>query len=629
MSGISEKKDQCLDRIFNRNIHGRDREEAILAKVKSNYSSQKRRIIKKVLKQYCRPQKYSSASISVASPMKMSNNMTVIASSASAKRSKLRFVSCRNYLTAAMSGDIKAPSYPIIKAVGRLLSIFALLHHSKQRGYAMFTSCTNAASASEVKVPVTVLPRKWEKLVSASDKGRVLTAYNRARGTEEDRRLTVYDPSFEWDCRSFSYPAKYYMLEELIGYGATGLVYRAKDENEDSVAIKILASKTKTEQNLATREIKAHEKASTGKEASNSNTVILHNHGSSYCGQEKYLVIEYCDGGEVRSSSLASMNIETKLQLIQHILAAVAYLHSLGMVYLDIKLENIFIMLNGDNNKKNPAQWTFKLGDFGTARFCAKDARLRDEVVGTRGYRSWEVIRASARDRSYNGFQADLWSVGILVFEVLYNHLPFGAETNGLEKLHDDFEAKQRKLVRGLSSSLTATYDYDFAHMVHLRNEYLTKSRYFEPADEEITKRSDKTRVQAEITNGLDQVLNLKRTSVTMLDDELARAKLLSLIPRLLTGERNRISAEDALTYLSGPCVSFPQEQEASKREEGGTESSQEEKAVSEAQEASNDIWSFSKEDNAEDEAQAIEQSPNRCMRLFSLRRSARRASKP
>ena len=86
--------------------------------------------------------------------------------------------------------------------------------------------------------------------------------------------------------------------------------------------------------------------------------------------------------------------------------------HRLGVCHRDLKLENLLIDANGD----------VRLSDFGLAATVAPDGSdLLLTRCGTPHYAAPEVLL----ERPYDGFQADVWSCGVILYALLCGHLPF------------------------------------------------------------------------------------------------------------------------------------------------------------------------------------------------------------
>lgn len=127
-----------------------------------------------------------------------------------------------------------------------------------------------------------------------------------------------------------------------------------------------------------------------------------------------YMVLEYCPGGELFDYIVAKDRLteeETRV-FFRQIVSALAYVHSQGYAHRDLKPENLLI--DEDHN--------LKLIDFG---LCAKPkGGLGYELMtccGSPAYAAPELIQG----KSYIGSEADVWSMGVLLFALLCGYLPF------------------------------------------------------------------------------------------------------------------------------------------------------------------------------------------------------------
>uniref|UniRef100_A0A674PLP5 Maternal embryonic leucine zipper kinase n=1 Tax=Takifugu rubripes TaxID=31033 RepID=A0A674PLP5_TAKRU len=142
-----------------------------------------------------------------------------------------------------------------------------------------------------------------------------------------------------------------------------------------------------------------------------------------------FMVIEYCTGGELFDYIIAKDRLseqETRV-FFRQIVSAMAYVHSQGYAHRDLKPENLLI--DEDHN--------LKLIDFG---LCAKPkGGLGYELMtccGSPAYAAPELIQGKA----YIGSEADVWSMGVLLFALLCGYLPFD---------DDNFMILYKKITRG------------------------------------------------------------------------------------------------------------------------------------------------------------------------------------
>ncbi|KAK8952945.1 CDPK-related kinase 1 [Platanthera guangdongensis] len=131
-----------------------------------------------------------------------------------------------------------------------------------------------------------------------------------------------------------------------------------------------------------------------------------------------YVVMELCRGGELLDRILSRggkySEDDAKVVMIQ-ILSIVAFCHLQGVIHRDLKPEN-FLFTSADEKA------TLKAIDFGLSDFVKPDERLND-IVGSAYYVAPEVLH-----RSY-GTEADMWSVGVIVYILLCGSRPFWART--------------------------------------------------------------------------------------------------------------------------------------------------------------------------------------------------------
>lgn len=137
----------------------------------------------------------------------------------------------------------------------------------------------------------------------------------------------------------------------------------------------------------------------------------------------RYLVLDYCEGGTLRtlmeSVRLAPLH---SLQLVSDLLAGLEHAHDRGVVHCDIKPENVLLNLRSQG-------WTARISDFGIARLI-QEARFQTGTTGSPAY--------MAPERFYGqySYASDLYSVGVLLYELLLGQRPFSGLPAELMSAH-------------------------------------------------------------------------------------------------------------------------------------------------------------------------------------------------
>ncbi len=128
----------------------------------------------------------------------------------------------------------------------------------------------------------------------------------------------------------------------------------------------------------------------------------------------RYLVMDYCEGGTLRSLIEEDIRLHPAqaLKLVTDVLAGLDHAHSRGIIHCDIKPENILLTLT-------PAGWTARISDFGIAQLSRDLAAKDTSNTGSPAY--------MAPERFYGeySYASDLYAVGILLFELLAGYRPF------------------------------------------------------------------------------------------------------------------------------------------------------------------------------------------------------------
>lgn len=234
-----------------------------------------------------------------------------------------------------------------------------------------------------------------------------------------------------------------YVVEAVVGTGGMAIVYRAYDKiSKNRVAIKVLRPEFESDEEFVRRFSREAEAAS---KVSHENIVNLLDVGVD--GNHRYIVMEYVDGQTLKEMIRERGRIEPDLaiRMTIRILAAVDQAHRNGIVHRDIKPQNILVDRQG----------RVKVADFGIARLkTSQTTRIDDgsaSALGSVHYFSPEQAQGEIADE-----KSDLYSVGIVLYEMLTGQVPFDGETAVSVALkHVQEEPKSMRLFQnGISKAL-------------------------------------------------------------------------------------------------------------------------------------------------------------------------------
>lgn len=220
-----------------------------------------------------------------------------------------------------------------------------------------------------------------------------------------------------------------YEIQELIGVGGMAVVYRAYDIIEDKiVAIKILKDEFLGNKDFI-RRFKNESKAISVLSHPN----IVQVYDVSFGTKIQYIVMEYIDGITMKEFISQQKRISWKdaVYFTKQILSALQHAHRKGVVHRDIKPQNIMLLKDG----------TIKVTDFGIARFSRNETQtMTDRAIGSVHYISPEQAKGSIIDE-----KADIYSVGVVLYEMLTGTLPFEAD-NAVSVAIMQMQANPKKL---------------------------------------------------------------------------------------------------------------------------------------------------------------------------------------
>jgi len=236
-----------------------------------------------------------------------------------------------------------------------------------------------------------------------------------------------------------------YQLDTVLGEGRFGIVYKAMNTNTgEDVAIKFLKVWSVPEharQNLIRRFELEFE---TGQIKSD---FLIRSIEMNQLDGIPYFVMEYCDGGNLERKLNKGLSTSEALKIAEGMLSGLNDLHKNGKIHRDLKPENVLFDSDG-----NP-----KLTDFGISghiniqlTIVNQDDRP-EQIFGSYAYMAPEQLSPSKRKNTLLP-TIDIFSFGVVCFELFTGHLPFGPWEN-----HDDIDPYIRRAARGDHDEIPAS----------------------------------------------------------------------------------------------------------------------------------------------------------------------------
>lgn len=204
-----------------------------------------------------------------------------------------------------------------------------------------------------------------------------------------------------------------YQLKKLIGSGGMANVFEAEDLEENRiVAVKLLKKEYLTNEEFV-RRFRNESRVISVLDHPN----IVKVYDVNFTGEDQYIVMEYIDGVTLNQyiHHQGQLRWKDAVHFLRQILQALQHAHDHGVIHRDIKSQNIMLLRDG----------TIKVMDFGIARFAREDIRSgRNKAIGSVHYISPEQACGEESDA-----KSDIYSVGVLLYEMLSGSVPFDGDT--------------------------------------------------------------------------------------------------------------------------------------------------------------------------------------------------------
>ncbi len=196
-----------------------------------------------------------------------------------------------------------------------------------------------------------------------------------------------------------------YRIEEIIGRGAMGIVYRGFDEDiARQVALKVLHPHLLEGNAGDELLLRFKQEAQAAARCMHSKIVAVFDYGIH--DDSPFIVMEYVEGTDLKSllHGVRVLGYRQAADIAIEVLTALAYAHGQGVVHRDIKPANIMILESGH----------VKVADFGVARLDISDLTQTGFMVGTPSYLAPEGLRGEQVDH-----RCDLYATGVVLYEMI------------------------------------------------------------------------------------------------------------------------------------------------------------------------------------------------------------------
>ena len=232
-----------------------------------------------------------------------------------------------------------------------------------------------------------------------------------------------------------------YQVEDVLGEGAMGVVYRALDPVLNRrVAIKVMSDALAQDADLRQRFLREAQAAGS---LQHPHVVTIYDFGE--VEGHPFIAMEYVDGVDLEGllRTNVSLSLDEKLELVIGVLQGLSYAHKKGIIHRDIKPGNVRVDSEGKA----------RIMDFGIAHLASSNMTRTGVMLGTPNYMAPEQIVGN--DVSP---RTDIFSVGVLLYELLTNVKPFQGDTlhTVMYKVLSETPPPLDKVLPGLPATLNA-----------------------------------------------------------------------------------------------------------------------------------------------------------------------------
>ena len=215
-----------------------------------------------------------------------------------------------------------------------------------------------------------------------------------------------------------------YDVLDVVGRGGMGIVYKAIDPGIGRlVAIKMMTAGFANDADLLKR---FYREAQSAGKLQHPNIVTIYDLGDQ--DGNPYMVMQFLEGESLDSiiASRRPISLEQKLNTVIQVCNGLSYAHQHNVIHRDIKPANVMVLKD----------LTVKIVDFGIARIGNENVTRPGQLMGSVPYMSPEQIK----DKAYVDARTDIFSLGVLLYQLLTNALPFDGKDMGailLKIIHD------------------------------------------------------------------------------------------------------------------------------------------------------------------------------------------------